>query len=228
MKGKIALIVIVAMLAVPFLSASSDAVSGLIGEGSSDDMSVSYYEVDGTGISAITLTEKPSCERVDLLIFDSDLRPVSETKQIPSTKVFAVESKLLSIGTYTYIVTDGSTGSPIAECDVIVHEQSGTFLVSFDSNGGSGTMMPLMVKNGKAILPSNGFTAPSGQSFKEWSMDGTSYQPGAEITVSKDVTVKAVWESGSSSDMTMIAVIAAAVIAVLAVAVFLVMRRNTK
>lgn len=218
----------VAILAIPLLAMPSDGVTGLIGEGSNDDMSVSYHE-QGLGVSVISFTEKPSCETADLVIIDSDLREVSTTRSIPVTKVMAVEHKLLSIGTYTYIITDGATGSFLMDCDVLVHEPSQTtYMVSFDPNGGSGNMVPIMVTDGKAILPANGFTAPSGQSFKEWSLDGTSYQPGAEITVSKDVTVKAVWESGSSSDMTMIAVIAAAVIAVLAVAVFLVMRRNTK
>ena len=218
--------VAVAILAIPLLAMPSDGVSGLIGEGSNDDLSVSYHE-HGYGVSVISFTEKPSCETADLVIIDSDLREVSTTRSIPVTKVMAVEHKLLSIGTYTYIITDGATGSFLMDCDVLVHEPSQTtYMVSFDPNGGSGNMVPIMVTDGKAILPANGFQAPSGKYFGGWSIDGTQYQPGAEISVSADVTVKAVWESGSSFDMTMIAIIVA-VLAVLIVAVVVILRRRS-
>lgn len=226
MKGKIALMAAVAILAMPLLAMPSDGVTGLIGEGSNDSLSVSYHE-HGYGVSVITFTEKPSCETADLVIIDSDLRNVSTTRSIPVTKVMAVEHKLLSIGTYTYIITDGATGSFLMDCDVLVHEPSQTtYMVSFDPNGGSGAMVPLMVTDGKAVLPANGFQAPSGKSFGGWDIDGTQYQPGAEISVSADITVKAVWGSGASFDMAVV-IIAIAVLAALLLAVVVILRRRS-
>lgn len=89
------------------------------------------------------------------------------------------------------------------------------YTITFDANGGSGTMDPETVaKNTEHTLPANEFTAPAGKQFKAWSVSNTEadpddsvavtadandttvkeYAPGASITVDKDITVTAVWE----------------------------------
>ena len=70
-----------------------------------------------------------------------------------------------------------------------------TFTVTFDANGGSGSMASKTFNEGdKLTLPECSFTAPSGKQFKAWSVDGKEYAAGDSITISADITVKAVWE----------------------------------
>ena len=69
--------------------------------------------------------------------------------------------------------------------------QPKTCIVSFASNGGTGTMSPVTVEKGSEyILPANSFNAPSGKEFDKWDK-GTA---GTKITVNEDVTVTAQWK----------------------------------
>ena len=67
-------------------------------------------------------------------------------------------------------------------------------VVSFDSNGGTGTMAAATGISGDYVLPVCGFTAPNGKQFKAWSVDGVEKAVGDKITVTADTTVTAVWE----------------------------------
>ncbi len=69
-----------------------------------------------------------------------------------------------------------------------------TCTVSFDSNGGSGSMDARQVPAGSSYsLPACSFTAPAGKEFDHWEVNGRSYAPGSAISVSSSVTVRAVW-----------------------------------
>ena len=70
-----------------------------------------------------------------------------------------------------------------------------TYTVSFDADGGTGTMTAQTGIVGAYTLPENGFTAPDGKQFKAWSVDGKEKAVGDKITVTADTTVKAVWET---------------------------------
>lgn len=70
-----------------------------------------------------------------------------------------------------------------------------TYTVTFDANGGTGTMEDITGVSGTYTLPENGFTAPEGKQFKAWSVNGTEKAVGDKIAVSADTTVKAVWEN---------------------------------
>ena len=72
-----------------------------------------------------------------------------------------------------------------------------TYTVSFDANGGTGTMAAVTgVSAGAYTLPANGFTAPDGKRFVGWatSASGTATAAGEAITVSDNVTLYAIWE----------------------------------
>ena len=72
------------------------------------------------------------------------------------------------------------------------------FTITFDGNSGSGNMDSVTVKAGtNYILPACGFTAPENQQFKAWQIDGTEYPVNAPVTVTADITVKALWEDAS-------------------------------
>ncbi len=67
--------------------------------------------------------------------------------------------------------------------------------VSFDKNGGAGTMDNAALLSGSEYtLPENGFTAPAGMKFKAWSVNGEEKAAGDVIVVDADITVVAVWE----------------------------------
>ena len=72
-----------------------------------------------------------------------------------------------------------------------------TYTVSFNANGGTGTMAEVTgVSAGAYTLPANGFTAPEGKRFVGWatSASGTATAAGEAITVSDNVTLYAIWE----------------------------------
>ena len=72
-----------------------------------------------------------------------------------------------------------------------------TYTVSFNANGGTGTMAEVTgVSAGAYTLPANGFTAPDGKRFVGWatSAGGTAIAAGGTITVSANVTLYAIWE----------------------------------
>ena len=58
-----------------------------------------------------------------------------------------------------------------------------TYTVSFDANGGTGTMADVTDISGEYTLPANGFTAPVGKQFKAWSVGGVEKAAGDKITV---------------------------------------------
>ena len=70
-----------------------------------------------------------------------------------------------------------------------------TYTVSFDANGGSGTMTPATGVSGDYVLPVCGFTAPNGKQFKAWSVGGVEKDAGATINVTANTTVTAIWEN---------------------------------
>ena len=73
-------------------------------------------------------------------------------------------------------------------------EQPTTYSVSFDANGGTGTMDPIET-TGSVTLPQCTFTAPDGYGFAGWKTDGddTVYAAGATVTVAADTTFAAQW-----------------------------------
>lgn len=78
------------------------------------------------------------------------------------------------------------------------------YTVSFNSNGGSGSMEAVQKNYGaKYSLPANGFAAPEGKVFKCWaqgSAGGTERAVGYSHTVSGDITFYAIWRDGNYTD----------------------------
>ena len=68
-----------------------------------------------------------------------------------------------------------------------------TYTLTFDANGGSGTMAPIADLTGEYTLPANEFTAPSGKQFKGWSLttDGAIV---TKVAMTENRTVYAIWE----------------------------------
>ena len=68
------------------------------------------------------------------------------------------------------------------------------YTLTFDANGGSGTMTPIADLTGEHTLPANEFTAPTGKKFKGWSLttDGAIV---TKVDMTENRTVYAIWEN---------------------------------
>ena len=101
--------------------------------------------------------------------------------------------------TYTFAQPEGDVTITAA------FEKRNDHTVTFDAGGGSEpedlpeevtTAMPAKkVLHGSAYyLPECEFVAPEGKQFKAWQIDGTEYPVNAPVTVTADITVKALWK----------------------------------
>ena len=101
--------------------------------------------------------------------------------------------------TYTFTQLEGDVTITAA------FEMRNEHTVTFDANGGSEpeelpeevtTAMPAkkILHGSEYSLPECEFIAPEGKQFKAWEIDGAEYPVNAPVTVTADITVKALWE----------------------------------
>ena len=124
-----------------------------------------------------------------------EYRAESETIYTACT---GIEIENLSAGNYfvRYAEDNNHFASPDAEVTVGEGKPLADFTITFDGNGGSGSMEPVTVKAGtNYILPACGFTAPADQEFKAWEIGGTEYKVGDSYTVNGDIEIKALWKN---------------------------------
>ena len=106
--------------------------------------------------------------------------------------------------TYTFTQPEGDVTITAA------FEMRNEHTVTFDANGGSEpeelpeevtTAMPAkkILHGSEYSLPECEFIAPENQQFKAWQIDGTEYPVNASVTVTADITVKALWEDAPPS-----------------------------
>ena len=100
----------------------------------------------------------------------------------------------------THVYTDDADTT----CDVCGYERTVTppapteFIVTFDGNGGTGSMEPVTVEEGsRYVLPACGFTAPAGQEFKAWEIGGIEYNAGDCYVVLGNTEIKALWKDSA-------------------------------
>ena len=76
--------------------------------------------------------------------------------------------------------------------------------ISFDPNGGTGTMQPMKVKSGENFtLPECTFTPPEGKEFAGWlAVNGKVHPAGEVVTFSIDQSLKATWKDKAEVDVT--------------------------
>ena len=76
--------------------------------------------------------------------------------------------------------------------------------ISFDPNGGTGTMQPMKVKSGEEFeLPECTFTPPEGKEFAGWLAVNGSVYPAGDIAFSTtDSVLKATWKDKAEVDVT--------------------------
>ena len=76
--------------------------------------------------------------------------------------------------------------------------------ISFDPNGGTGTMQPMKVKSGENFtLPECTFTPPEGKEFAGWLAENGTVYPAGDIAFSTtDSVLKATWKDTTEVDVT--------------------------
>ena len=83
-------------------------------------------------------------------------------------------------------------------------KEAAEITISFDPNGGTGTMQPMKVKSGENFtLPECTFTPPEGKEFAGWlAVNGEVYPAGEVVTFSIDQSLKATWKDTAEVDVT--------------------------
>ena len=108
-------------------------------------------------------------------------------------------TKIENLSAGNYFVRHAEDNNHFASSDAAVTVSEGTPLadrtITFNAGDGSGSMGSVTVKAGtNYTLPACGFTAPADQRFKAWEIGGMEYPVNAPVTVTADITVKALWE----------------------------------
>lgn len=79
------------------------------------------------------------------------------------------------------------------------------YTVTFDANGGSGTMAPVTGVSGTYTIPTTcDFTAPEGCYFLGWGITTAAAISGMTIDVKEDTTLYAIWDSQSYKGLTVV------------------------
>ena len=159
-----------------------DSDSLRIADASKGDDAVMKGAFPANNIYSIYLTDNSDPARLYVL---------NRMSECGETEVTGEKSLMTApeTGTATY---PGSTNSPAPA----------TYTVSFDANGGTGSMADVTGVSGEYTLPANGFTAPAGKQFKAWSVGGVEKAAGDKITVTANTTVTAVWEPIPATEYT--------------------------
>ena len=133
---------------------------------------------------------------VDKATAGTEITLTVDESAIPAGKVFD-KWEVVSGGV---TVTDGKFTMPANAVEIKATYKDApvvpvTYTVTFDANGGTGTMAPSIGVSGEYTLPANEFNAPNGKQFKAWSVGGVEKAEGATITVNANTTVTAIWET---------------------------------
>ena len=139
--------------------------------------------------------------------FSTIIEEVSSAWVASSTITYQTQAaKSWTNAYYKFVFNVTKTANSNAYCQFIdakfYRENSGGdpeptgYTVSFNSNGGTGTMLDIPNVEGTYSLPASTFTAPSGKVFVGWKAEnaGDLLVASAEYEVTEDVTFYAQWE----------------------------------
>ena len=116
-------------------------------------------------------------------------------------------------GSYTVnpiLTSDPSTGTISPEASFVSFQRldktwtiGNPLTISFDANGGSGTMEFLTASTGETFtFPTCTFTGPDGKIFAGWKVGDHTYSVGDVIKVNTDLKVSAIWEEAQETQET--------------------------
>ena len=109
------------------------------------------------------------------------------------------EIENLTAGSYFVRYAEDRNHFASPDTEVVVGEgEARSFTITFNANGGMGSMEPVTVEEGsRYVLPACGFTAPAGQEFKAWEIGGIEYNAGDGYVVLGNTEIKALWKDSA-------------------------------
>ena len=109
------------------------------------------------------------------------------------------EIENLTAGSYFVRYAEDRNHFASPDTEVVVGEgEARSFTITFNANGGMGSMEPVTVEEGsRYVLPACGFTAPDGQEFKAWEIGGIEYNAGDDYVVLGNTEIKALWKDSA-------------------------------
>ena len=109
------------------------------------------------------------------------------------------EIENLTAGSYFVRYAEDRNHFASPDTEVVVGEgEARSFTITFNANGGTGSMEPVTVEEGSRYpLPACGFTAPAGQEFKAWEIGGVEYNAGDGYVVLGNTEIKALWKDSA-------------------------------
>ena len=109
------------------------------------------------------------------------------------------EIENLTAGSYFVRYAEDRNHFASPDTEVVVGEgEARSFTITFNANGGTGSMEPVTVEEGSRYpLPACGFTAPDGQEFKAWEIGGIEYNAGDDYVVLGNTEIKALWKDSA-------------------------------
>lgn len=159
----------------------------------SDLVVIAFDSNGGTGSAAPVITQKSMAQYL----------PGGTGLTAPTGKKFAGWANAPDDTTADYDAGDAIT---VTANTILYAIWADIIEITFDANGGTGTIAALVAESGMAqILPNyTGLTPPANSHFVGWATDATTtdpedvYDPGDSITVTADTTIYAIW--GGNSD----------------------------
>ena len=127
---------------------------------------------------------------------DMEYRAADESAYTPCT---GSEIENLTAGSYFVRYAEDRNHFASPDTEVVVGEgEARSFTITFNANGGTGSMEPVTVEEGsRYVLPACGFTAPAGQEFKAWEIGGIEYNAGDDYVVLGNTEIKALWKDSA-------------------------------
>ena len=127
---------------------------------------------------------------------DMEYRAADESAYTPCT---GSEIENLTAGSYFVRYAEDRNHFASPDTEVVVGEgEARSFTITFNANGGTGSMEPVTVEEGSRYpLPTCGFTAPDGQEFKAWEIGGIEYNAGDDYVVLGNTEIKALWKDSA-------------------------------
>ena len=131
----------------------------------------------------------------------SDGGSYSENQSTSNSSSAATEITFSSLSAGNYTLSSTQNVSVPFLCLMLCDEGGSTppatYTLSYDENGGSGTMAETEQTGSSVTVAANAFTAPTGYAFQEWNASmsggGTVYSAGQELTLTEDLTIYAIW-----------------------------------
>ena len=172
-----------------------------------------YGETKYAYMSGPTVTISASIDGPDTVSSTNGLKAEFSVPQIGKLYEWSVGGETLEESSYTKEITFNPEKGTTQTVSVKIHLSDvlnttvtkevtvpAKYTVSFNANGGSGTMEGgVAYSDAQFTLPNNGFTAPSGKVFKAWNISNTEYAEGSSVTINANTEVYAVWNDETTT-----------------------------